>query len=323
MSEEFVEEIISNSQVGDEVITDTEDTNIVQDLDQTTSSNTDNKSDSELDKSSDDTIKIADVKPVDDSNSGDSVEELATKLGWRKDHAGAESVDASTYILRSKDIQKTMRDHNKDLKGQVSSLSGSIDALKDHNERVYNADVKRMQNEITTLKAQKREAVELADVDKVELLDKQIEEVQKDISEPKKAESSNNPVYDEWVADNQWYLTDDDMAKYADTVAEQYQGAPADRLYNLVRAKVAEVFPEKFESVKTDNSTRIDNVKTDDVKPIGPPAPVESGQTKGNSSSFSKADLSQDQLTIMNQFVGTGVMTEEQYINDIAKLQGD
>ncbi len=39
------------------------------------------------------------------------VKELAKQLGWREDHTGDDAVDAKTYILRSKDIQKSMSQH--------------------------------------------------------------------------------------------------------------------------------------------------------------------------------------------------------------------
>ena len=245
-----------------------------------------------------------------------SIEELATQLGWRVDHEGEDSVDAKTYILRSKDIQQSMSQHNKELKNQLTALNGSVEALKVHNEKVYQADIKKLQSEITDLKKERRSAIELADVDKVDALDKQIDEKQKDIDAPKsvdKQDQNVNPVYDTWIKDNQWYLNDKDMAKFADTIAQQYQGAPLERLYPLVRQKVQEVFPDKFDVGKTN-----DNV----VKlPIGPKSPVESSSGKGNTSSFTKANLSEAQISIMNQFVRGKIMTEAQYINDIAKMQ--
>lgn len=253
----------------------------------------------------------------------DAVKELAAKLGWREDHKGEDAVDASTYILKSKDIQQSMSQHNKDLKSQLTNLGGSVEALKKHNETVYQADVKKLTSEVTALKKERRAAIELADVDKVDELDQQIDDKQKDINAPKPVEAqvvTDNPAYDEWVKDNSWYLTDNEMAKYADTIAEQYNGAPLERVYAMVRTKVQEIFPDKFEDVK------VDEVKTevteDIVKPpVGPKSPVESSSAKGSEGSFTKADLTSDQMQIMRQFVQGGIMTEEQYVNDIAKMQ--
>lgn len=252
----------------------------------------------------------------------DPVKELASQLGWRKDHTGDDAVDASTYILRSKDIQKSMGQHNKDLKDQLQALGGSVDALKAHNENVYQAEVKKLTAEVKGLKKERRTAVELADVAKVDELDEQIEQKQKDLAEPKPTDKQGeplvaNPVYDDWVKDNGWYLEDDDMAKFADTVAQQYVGAPLERVYAIVRSKVQEIFPEKFKTAKV-----IDDEKQESVKhPVGPKSPVESSSAKVSGAEFTKADLSSAQLQIMKQFVSGGIMTEKQYVNDIAKMQ--
>ena len=250
-----------------------------------------------------------------------SVEELAAQLGWRADHVGEDAVDAVTYILRSKDIQKAMSKHNKDLKENLSAVQASVNALKEHNEKVYQTEVKKLTAEIETLKKERKSAIELADVDKVEELDAQIEAKKNDLVAPKindssKAGAVENPVYDEWIQDNQWHLEDNELAQFADSVAQNYVGAPLPRIYALVRQKVQEVFPEKFTTVK---SATVANVAT---KPIGPVSPVDKGSNnKGATTSFSKADLTPDQVSIMNQFVRGGIMSEEQYIKDIASMQ--
>ena len=313
MSEEFVQDIIASAEAKS---SSTEATDSI------------GKADTSVvakefgdDQSSNQTKTDNNRADTDQTKSTPSVEELAAQLGWRADHVGEDAVDAVTYILRSKDIQKSMSKHNKDLKENLSTVQASINALKEHNERVYRAEVKRLESEIAALKKERKSAIELADVDKVEELDAQIEGLQKDITAPKmdtgsKPDEVVNPVFDEWITDNQWYLEDQEMAQFADTVAQNYVGAPLPRIYSLVRQKVQEVFPEKFSS--TQNST----VAKVASKPVGPVSPVDKGSNgKGSGTSFTKSDLTPEQLNIMNQFVRGGIMTEEQYINDIAKMQ--
>lgn len=324
MAEEFVEDIIAVTE-NKSSSTDTE-AHQIGDLESSTGDVTVKTGDDVIGDQS--TKQTKDIKntDVDQNKSNLSVEELASQLGWRADHQGDDAVDAVTYILRSKDIQKSMSKHNKDLKDQLSAMQGSINALKDHNERVYKADVKKLQAEIVALKKERRDAIELADVDKVEELDAKIEGIQKDINEPKdkeqQVESTTNPVYNEWIKDNQWYLNDSEMAQYADVVAQQYQGAPLDRIYSLVRQKVQEVFPEKFETQKTNNIN--ESIEPEKKKPVGPTSPVER-TTKGKVSgkTFSKEDLTPAQLAIMDQFVRSKVMTEQQYINDVARMNAE
>lgn len=180
---------------------------------------------------------------VDPPASEVTIEDLATQIGWNPNYKGADAIDAATYILKSREIQDTMKDHNVDLKNQLVNLQGSVDALKEHNERVYKAEVKRMQSEIAALKEQKRKAVELADVDEVTKLDQQIDEIEKDLTAPApKPKESTNPVYDTWIKDNQWYLTDPEMANFAETVAEQYKGAPLEEYILLLGKRLLKYF---------------------------------------------------------------------------------
>ena len=326
MSEEFIEDIIAATDAeqpkeNTDAIDVTENATFVEYTDNQEKQNEIDTSEStETDTNNSDTTDNVDVNPV---------EELATKLGWKPDHAGDSFVDAETYILRSREIQDSMRDHNRDLKAQLNGLQDSVEALKLHNERVYKAEVTKLQAKLDKLNNDRDAAIELADKDAVKQLDGQIEAVKKNLSEPvpQSKTTSSNPVYDDWVKDNQWYVTDKDMASFADTVAQQYQGAPADRVYSLVRQKVAEVWPEKFETTKPVETTKKQNglqkVETTPKKanPVGPASPVESPTKSGTKPTFTKADLTQDQQSIMRQFVAQGIMTEDQYISDIAKLQ--
>lgn len=315
MPEEFIEDIIAAS----EVATD-EETPVVTDT-----------------PAVEETTEVSDTTNPDEAQTDEPatpspVEELASKLGWSADHKSENFVDAETYILRSREIQDSMRDHNRDLKSQLNDLQGSVEALKSHNERVYKTEITKLQSQLDSLNNEKDAAIEMADKDKVNQLDKQIDAVKRTLSEPepKPAPPSTNPVYDDWVKDNSWYVTDNEMATYANTVAQQYAGAPADRVYALVRQRVAEVWPEKFEEVKpvTEKQTPLEQVATETkqpktAKPIAPASPVEGATNSGATPSFTKADLTDDQRKIMNDFVRLKVMTEDQYIADIAKLQGE
>lgn len=338
MAEEFIDDIIGDAEAPKtetEIATELQETEIVG-ANKVITAKTDKTlkpDDSKIQMGSEATPDV--VQPLDKDKAPevvvevDAVKELAGQLGWREDHQGDDAVDAKTYILKSKDIQKSMSQHNKDLKDQLQSLGGSVEALKKHNESVYQAEVKRLTGEVDSLKKERRAAIELADVIKVDELDKQINDKQKDLDAPKPVDlqeqnTTDNPVYDEWVKDNDWYLKDNEMASFADTVAQQYTGAPLDRVYKIVRNKVQEVFPDKFEVIKAPDNKQLepDNKQLEPVKtPVGPKSPVESSSAKIIKGSFTKTDLTSDQLQIMNQFVKGGIMTEEQYINDIAKMQ--
>ena len=213
-----------------------------------------------------------------------------------------------------------MKDHNKDLKNQLADMKESLEALQIHNERVYRAEVSRLEAELADLNQKKDAAIEVGDVEEVKNIDKKIDSVKTTIAEPvvKPQKSTSNPAYDAWIKDNKWYIEEPEMAAYADQVAQQYIGAPADRVYTAVRNKVAELWPDKFNTAV--NSV---NPKSTVTKPIVAPNPVEGGHKQPTSGKFTKVDLTDSQRSMMTQFAKMGIMTEAQYISDIAKLQGE
>jgi hypothetical protein len=318
MAEEFIDDIIKEVDGETEVISKDA---LTQDLESKVVKEGEDKKVAEPSSSDGDEVVVSkeQVAELKENQTPAEIESLAEKLGWNKDFQGPEKVDAATYILKSREIQDTMKEHNKDLKGQIAALQNSIKAIQEHNEKVYKAEVKKLESDLAKLKKEKLEAIELADVAKVTELDDQIEALQKDLSKPKEERTQSvnvNPVYDEWIKENEWYEQDDEMAIFADNVAEQYKGAPLERLYSIVRQKVQEVFPDRFENVSQSSKP----VKEQD-KPIGPSSPVEKGGGRENKNNFSVNDLTPEQRDIMRQFVKTGVMTEKQYIADIAKMQ--
>ena len=244
---------------------------------------------------------------VDDNPS--EIESLATELGWRpKDEfSGDDFIDAAMYIRKSRDIQDTMKSHIKEQKQQLAEMNNSVAELKTHNERVYKAEVSRLQSEVESLKNEKRTAIEDGDIAKVDELDKKIDGLKESMVEPKPetAKTTANPEFEDWVKDNGWYLKDPEMAAYADTIADKHTGAPFKRLASLVTNQVKEMFPDKFPA----------NRSTPTV------SSVESAGRK-TTTKFTKADLTDGQKSIMKQFVRQGIMTEKQYIEDIKKLEG-
>jgi len=240
----------------------------------------------------------------------DPIESLAKEMGWqgKESFKGDDTnfVDAEEYIRKGQDIQDSMRKSLKDQKHQMVDMSGSLDELKQHNERVFKAEVGRLEKELAGLKAKKKTAIEEADVNEVDKIDEQIDAVKESIEPPSQTKQSVNSKFDEWVKDNDWYKSDKEMSEYADTVADKHEGAPFARVATMVEKQVKEMFPDKFAATKT-----------------SPSAPrVEAARKRAATSKFTKADLTGSQKNIMSQFIKQGIMSEKEYIADIAKLAG-
>lgn len=251
----------------------------------------------------------------------DRIEALAREMGWtpKEDFKGddADFVDAETYIRRGRDIQESMRKSLKEQKQQLAAMSNSLAELKSHNEKVYKAEIARLKKELTSLKTQKKEAIEEGDVDRVNDIDEQIDVIKESISSEKEEPATTNqppenPEFNEWLKNNQWYLEDDEMARYADSIAATHRGISFKRIAKLVDKSIREVFPDKFpDKQKTKTNTNTTTTTR-----------VEGSTRQRPSGRFTEADLTPEQKSIMNQFVRQGIMTKEEYIKDIALISG-
>jgi hypothetical protein len=258
---------------------------------------------------------------IEEPKGEEAIQALAQEMGWKDedeyDGDPETFVDAKTFIKRGGDIQKSMQQHIRDQKKQLADLRAGLEDLRQHNERVYKTEVKKLKTQITDLTTKRREAIEEGDPDRVEEIDKELEDMKSVVSETeqlasgsKKPEASDNPEFDQWKTQNTWYGTDKEMTAYADTQADgnvALKGLPYTTWLQKIETLVKEQFPEKFES---GNGKR----RTD---------PVESGhgRTRGKAKGkYTRADLSQDHREIMDRFVRTGALTEEQYIADLVEM---
>lgn len=248
-----------------------------------------------------------------------SVESLARELGWspQKDFKGNpdDFVDAATYIRRSKEIAEAKNNQIGSLKKQLKDISLVVNELKNHNERVYKTEVKRLEGELNTLKAERKVAISDGDVDKVEEIERKINDLNVDANQvltsaknEEKPDPDSNEDWVEWKKDNSWYGNDDEMTKFADNFASRYEGVDFKRILKIVRNEVERIYPDKF-SGKEESKTK------------GALNPVEPGARKvASKSRFTKSDLTPAQRAIMGKFVRQGVMTEEAYIKDLATM---
>lgn len=246
-----------------------------------------------------------------------SLETIAIEMGWKpkSEFQGNDEdyVDAATYIRRSKDIQDTMRQHLKENKRKLTALEKGIEDLRQHNERVYKVQLEKQKEEIERLRQERRTAIEEGDVDKVEALEQKMSKLSEKPEEKPQVDPEQYSMFTEWIKGNQWYNLDGvtegdaDMTAYADNLADlpEYQALPYKQRLNKVTAKVKEMFPEHFKG---------------NGKPKAAVNPVEAPRMKAAQKKFSARDLNDDQKSIMRNFVRSGIMSEQEYIDDLVKI---
>jgi hypothetical protein len=258
-----------------------------------------------------------------------AVEQLAMDMGWNPEFEGDEekpALSAEEYIRKGAEIQQTMRKHLKEQKGKIENLEGTltdlrmgVDELRSHNERVYKVQVQKLQSELETLKKERRQAIEDGDADQVEEIDKKIMTTQQAAhaaapaaatqSQDNAAIAANQRAFEEWAKDHSWFNQDVEMTQTAQALANEYQskGMPYKAMLRKVTRDIKDIYPEQFEA---SNRTATK----------APPSPEGTTTRTAKAGKYSAKDLSSEQRSTMKRFVQMGVMSEAEYIADLAEM---
>lgn len=241
-------------------------------------------------------------------SSVDPIEQRAREMGWRplEEFNGAEEdfIDAKEFVRR-KPLFDKIEAQGKHLK----QLTRALEDLKTHYTKVRETEFNRA---LQALRQERKEAVAAGDGEKFEQVDAQIKSFESAAAELK--EEQNKPVIDEsipqefqaWKTRNRWYDDDSDMRDFADTIGLGYhnKGKSVTEVLALVEKAVKKQFPEKFKNPNKESA---------------PPVDVSKGTSRGRSNDIELTDIERQ---MMNTLVRSGVMTKEEYLNDLRKVKG-
>jgi len=244
-----------------------------------------------------------------------TIEDVAKTQGWRpkEEYEGDPTkwVSAETFVAKGELIEK-IETIGRELKEQKKANQ----ALLEHHKKVKDSEFKRA---VDYLKAQKADALRKGDAELVVDLDDQlanVRETQK-LQAQEPVVASQPREFTDWVSNNKWYDTDDDLREEADiiglTYAEKYkqQGIQKDPLEVLeyVSKQIKKLNPEKFTNPNRNKPSIVE----------GSAAPA--------SRKTDTFELTEDERQVMNQFMRSGVigpngMSKDDYINEVKKVRG-
>ena len=270
--------------------------------------------------------QVVDTEVVERELSVD--EQKAMQHGWvpkeQWDGNPEEWIPAKVFNMRGDFFSRIAKD-----KKEISELRQTVDHLVDPSRKAYDAGYKQG---LAELRAERREALEAGDVERVEQLEDKIDEFKEEHAAKKqefeqkvtKQQAQENPVFDTWHVENDWYMADATLTTYANEVASevagkaQASGVQVDypKLLQEITRKVKQKFPERFGRTKV----------------VEKPSAVEGGSnsaddksTSKRSAKFSEADLSDQDKRIMETVLKTTKLTKEEYLEQVgayAKRKG-
>lgn len=249
---------------------------------------------------------IAGDEPIVDEPQYSEEEQQAMAKGWKPEGVEGKPKISAGEFLRNESFFDKIANQNKTINSLESQLN---EVIKQHTKI---AEIER-EKALNELKQAKKEAYENEDFDKVVEIDDKIAEAKSiDTSAETKTGTYIDPAFAPWQAQNPWYDQEKDPAlfveatMYAQQVAQTLgvEGVP---LYEAVKSEMAARHPEKF---------GMSSKKTATVEGAARGPRPRAGEKR----KFTRKDLNETQRRVCDRYVKSGVMTEEEYITDLAAI---
>ncbi len=222
----------------------------------------------------------------------------AESQGWQADFEGDNKKTAAEFIHDGRFFKQI-----DDLKQKNNKLQSSFEQLTSHYEKVRVIDQKKAEEsyreKIQQLKQEKVTALDEGDNVRVVEIDEQIRTTEKPVDKPVEA-TPQNPDFDKWVQDNDWYHNSTFLQIEADKVGEFYygKGLRGTELFNAIGDHVQELHPDKFENKKRSRAATVEGGS--------------SGSVKKTNGKVSEKDLTQDEREVYRNFKVSGVFKTDE-----------
>jgi hypothetical protein len=231
------------------------------------------------------------------------IELEAIDQGWipKEEFDGDPSlfIDAPEFVRRGELFRKIETQSR-----EIKAVRNALEALKQHHTKVKDTEYNRA---LKSLQDARRQAVVEGEHERAFALEEKIDEIKEeksrlvdDVQAASVQEDTYTPDFQEWVDRNSWYETNDVMRATADALGVRLhkQGLSPKEVLGKVEREIKKEFAHKF---KTNPTSRPNPVET----------PTRSG---GTTDQFQMTAQEKD---IMRKIVGTGVMSEADYIKEL------
>ena len=237
-------------------------------------------------------------------------EQVALSKGWKPDGVeGKRTLSAEEFNDRESFFERIHK-----LEKQNNSLRSTVDEMASQHTKI--AELERVKV-LDELKARKKVALAEENYDEVIELDDKIAETRDiPVEEVKTGSSEEAPVdpnFSSWQSQNTWYETikNPDVFAEANALGESYvqrTGKAGTDMYNYVANTMKRLYPDVVGGVVPRRPASVEgNVAPTQRRRAGP-------------KKHTKKDLNDNQRRVMNTYVRRGVMTEDEYISELAKI---
>lgn len=237
------------------------------------------------------------------------MEVSALSMGWKPQDQlpeGVEFIDAGEYVRR-----KPLFDKIDSYSKKVKHVEQSLKDLTEHHSKVRQTEYNKA---YTDLKGAYKNAMLEGDTEVALNIHERMEDLNITRNNEVQAEpvvqtqQGPSPEYTEWVTTNDWYEKDTEMHDFADTTARVFlekNGSQNERaIFKHVDQQIKRAFPEKFGNPNRDR-----------------PGAAGKSNARGKGGSRSKVSLNPEQEAIARRWERSGVMTRDQYVEELSRME--
>jgi len=266
------------------------------------------------------------------SGEPDPVELQAREMGWtpENEYKGdpAKYVDAGEFIRRQELFDKIHHEVNarKKIEKQLAEVTKYVKNLTDseYNRQLAQLRAQRQmaleEQDVAAADQVNEKIVDLTAQRKVQEQTEQEEQVQESAEEIK---AQNQAVLTDWVVKNQWFNDNMDLREMADDYAEQFALKNPTKSLNELLVFVDQKMQKHVAKLNQEQSEEeeVEPIIQDKGKPMSKVTPARTTTRRPAAKpKVTKADLDSTQRSIMESFVRTGVMTEQEYIDSLVAM---
>lgn len=261
-------------------------------------------------------VGVVDTSDVNESNEQNvkqpsRYEIDAREMGWRpKDEWEGDPEkwrDAKEFVERG-ELYGKIDTMGRELKETKKALR----MLQEHHTKVKETEYKRAVEELKALqKKHLEEGNSDGYIETTELLtDLRAEQKAREVvAEVTPKQSGVDPRFIDWVQENSWYEKNQEMRDYADIIGQGYAakhpGINPELVLKYVTKEVKSRFKDSFQNPNREKPTAVEG---ENNKSVG----------RGKSS----FELTDDERKVMNTFIRQGILTKEEYIEQVKQLRG-
>ena len=221
---------------------------------------------------------------------------------------------ADEFIARADELMPIMRSQMRKYEDTISSLQTELKGTRETVEKIVKVSEKTSEmayeRALSDIRKRQLDAVAAGDTQQwLNLEDEKSklprpEPVEFAPKQPPHTTDQQNPLFTKWHTDNEWYLSDPAMTRYANAYAAENQNPniPYMTWLDMVGEAVKEAFPHKFQ-----NPNR--------AKPAAVDGGAQRGAVPGKPKSKGYNDLPVDAKRLCDKYVSSGLYkTKEDYV---------